>query len=362
MIKFIDLTREYNFIKTEVNQAIGRVLKSGRFILGREVESFEKEFAAYCGVKYCVGVASGTDALFLSLKALGIGVGDEVITAANSFVATALAVELAGAKPVFADVNPLTYNLDLDKIEKKISFRAKAIIPVHLYGQLTEMEEIKKIARRRGLKIIEDACQAHGASLFGKKAGAWGDAAAFSFYPSKNLGAYGDGGAIITNDKNIYEKLLFLRFYGQTEPYRSDFFGINSRLDELQAAALRVKLKYLDKWNQRRREIAAIYRQYITNPAVILPEGKNQAGHVFHLFVVRTKQRDALRKFLKKNGVETLIHYPIALTRQPVFKKLAGAKCPIAEQMAGEIFSLPMYPFLKNEEIKKIAMVINRFI
>lgn len=362
MIKSNDLKREYKFIKKEIDRAISRVLNSGRYILGDEVKSFEKEFANYCGAKYCVGVASGTDALFLSLKALNIGPGDEVITAANSFAATALAIELAGARPVFVDINPETFNLDPEKIGAKITKHTKAIIPVHLYGQLAGMETITKIARRHGLKIIEDACQAHGASFKGKKAGAWGQAAAFSFYPVKNLGAYGDGGAVITNDKKIYKKLLYLRYYGQTELYHSDFFGVNSRLDEIQAAILRVKLKYLDKRNRRRQEIAGLYHKLITNPAVILPKITGDKSQVFHLFVVRVKQRDALRRFLKKNGVETVIHYPIALNRQLAFRKLAGAKCPVAEKLAGEILSLPMYPFLKNQEIKKISSVINSFI
>ncbi|RME35204.1 MAG: DegT/DnrJ/EryC1/StrS family aminotransferase, partial [Thermoflexia bacterium] len=303
MIPVFDLTRQYAGLKEEIDAAIGRVLARGRFILGEEVATFEEEFAAACGVACAVGVASGTDALHLALRACGIGPGDEVITVSHTAVATVAAIELAGARPVLVDVDPRRYTMDPARVEERITPRTRAILPVHLYGCPADLAPLLEMARRYGLLLIEDCAQAHGARYRGRPVGSWGEIAAFSFYPTKNLGAFGDGGAVVTNDPTLAERVRLLREYGWARRYISHLRGTNSRLDELQAAVLRVKLRYLESWNARRREIAALYRELLSEGVarwgLVLPEEPPDARHVYHLYVVRTPHRDALREHLK---------------------------------------------------------------
>lgn len=358
-MQFVDFTREYKFLKKDIDGAIQKVLQRGRFILGPEVENFEKKFARYVGVKYCVGVNSGTDALYLSLLCAGIGEGDEVIIPVNTALPTAMAVIMSGARPVFIDCDEL-FLLDIKSIPRLINKKTKAIIAVHLYGQACDMDALKEISRRFNLILIEDCAQAGGVGWRGKKVGSFGDSGCFSFYPTKNLGTYGDGGAITTNNKIYYEKLLAMRFYGQADRVKCSTFGVNSRLDEIQAAILSAKLKYLDIWNKKRQEIAMFYRKLITNQDIILPSQKSKQEHIYHLFVVRIKNREAVIKILKDNGIQTLIHYPMILSRHPFLKKYAIGSFPRAKAYESEILSLPMYPFLKKQEIKKIADVLNR--
>lgn len=362
-VEFVDLKRQYKNLKKEIDAAIDKVIGKGSFILGEELKEFEREFAKYCGAKYCVGVASGTDALFLSLKAMGIGIGDEVITAPNSFMASASCISMVGARPVFADIDSKTFNIDANKIEKKITSRTKAIIPVHLYGQPADMAPIKKTAKKHNLKILEDACQAHGAKYKGTKVGNLGDIAAFSLYPGKNLGAYGDGGAVITNNKKLAEKVLMLRMYGGK---KRDFYsikGFNSRLDNLQAVILSVKLKYLDGWNAKRRKNAKLYDKFLKNSGVVLPLVMDGVLPVFQLYVIRAKKRDELRKYLAKKGISTIIHYPLPIHLQPANKDLGYKRgdFPETEKAAREILSLPIFPELTEKEIKYISQSIIDF-
>lgn len=361
-IPFGNLKKQYLSIKKELDQAIARVMNSGWYILGKEVEAFEKEFAGYCKVKHCVGVGNGMEALQISLLALGVGEGDEVITTPLSAAATSIAIIHIGAKPVFVDINPNTYNIDVDKIEKAITRKTKAIIPVHLYGQMVDMQKIRQIAKKHKLAVVEDCAQAHGASLDGIKAGAWGDVGAFSFYPSKNLGAYGDGGCVVTNNKKIAEKVRALRDYGQMGRYEHKYIGLNSRLDELQAAILRVKLRHLNKWNAQRRKMAKLYSKLLVDTPLVLPRvvGGN-ASHVWHLYVVRTKKRNQLQRYLVKHGISTQIHYPKALTDQPVIKSASKGRCPQAKRIVRDILSLPLYPELGKGEIKYICQKIKDF-
>ncbi len=360
MIPFGDLRKQYLSIKKEINQAIKNVLEKGWFVLGKEVEKFEKEFAKYCRVKHGVGTGSGFTAIQIALMALDIGSGDEVITAPNSAMATSLAISAVKAKPVFVDINPETYNIDVFKIEEKINKKTKAILPVHLFGQTAQMDMIKQLAKKYNLKVIEDACQAHGAKYRSKKAGSLGDISCFSFYPSKNLGAYGDGGMIVTNSKKIAEKVKRLRNYGQGERYVFLERGLNSRLDELQAAILRVKLKYLDKWNQERRKLAGWYHKYLSGSSLILPQEQKNCFHIYHLYVVRSKQRDRLQRYLSDNGIQTLIHYPRVNYLEKAYRDLEIKKgaCPVAEKLSQEIFSLPIYPELTKRQIERIAKAI----
>ena len=358
-IQFVDLRQDYQEIKEEINQAIQRVLESGWFILGKELEAFEKEFAKYIGVKHVIGVNSGSDALYLSVKALGIGKGDEVITVSHTFISTVDAITRNGAKPVFVDIDPETYTMDVSQIEKKITERTKAIIPVHLYGHPADMDPIMEIAEEYGLYIIEDASQAHGAEYKGRKVGSIGHVACFSFYPTKNLGAYGDGGAIVTNDDELAENLRMLRNYGSSKKYYHDFVGVNSRLDEIQAAVLRVKLGHLDEWNEKRRKIAKLYNELLEDSDVITPIEKEWAKHVYHLYVIRHRERDKLHQYLLKNGIKTQIHYPVPVHLQKAYLDLGiRAKLPVTERISREILSLPMFPYLTDAEIEKIAMVV----
>jgi dTDP-4-amino-4,6-dideoxygalactose transaminase len=358
-VKFLDLQKQYRSIKTEIDEAIEKVLNSQSFVLGTELEAFEKEFASYIGIKYAVGVNSGTDGLILSLLALGIGSGDEVITPVNSFIATSLAITHVGAKPVFVDCDPDTYQIDVSKVEKNINKKTKAILPVHLYGAPCEIDKIKTLAKENKLFLIEDACQAHGATLNNKKVGTFGDLGVFSFYPGKNLGAYGDGGAVVTNSKTIYEKLKKLRNYGQSKKYIHEEFGVNSRLDEIQAAVLRVKLQYLDEWNEKRRIVAERYinglKRYKTQ--TIIKGGSS----VYHLFVIEIKERNKIQKNLSQNGIQTLVHYPLPIHLQKAYKHLGYKQgdFPISEKKAKKIISIPLYPELSKMDQDKVIKLLH---
>jgi len=356
-IPFVGLKAEYNQTKDEVAVAFKNVMESGSFILGREVSSFESEFANYCGVKYCVGTANGLEALFLVLKAWDIGLNDEVIVPSNTYIATWLAISHTGAIPVPVEPDERTYNIDPEKIETAITDKTKAILPVHLYGQPAEMDKICKIAKKFGLKVLEDAAQGHGASYQNKKVGSLGDAAGFSFYPSKNLGAFGDGGAITTNDQELAEKIVDLRNYGSHEKYVNQVIGYNSRLDELMAAFLRVKLQYLDKWNVHRKKIANWYLEKLKSSfeKLILPVIPSWVDPCWHLFVVRSSKRDDLQFKLTKMGISTLIHYPIPPHMQKAYKHLgySSGSFPIAEKLANEVLSLPMGIHLNEELLER---------
>ena len=372
MVPFIDLKRQYKKIKGEILSATQRVYEKGRFILGEEVSAFEKEFSHYCGVRYGVGVGSGTDALYLALKAAGIGEGDEVITVANSFIATALAISFTGAKPLFVDIDPKTYTMDPNHLElllkhqkaKGSGRKIKAILPVHLYGHPAEMDSIMEIADRYDLIVIEDACQAHGAKYGKKKVGSFGAMGCFSFYPTKNLGGYGDGGMVVTNHKRHDQNLRLLRCYGERKKYEHILKGHNSRLDEIQAAILRVKLKYLDQWNGERRRKAKIYTQMLSPLGVVCPSEKKGVRHVYHLYTIKTKKRDSLQTFLKKRGIETLIHYPIPIPLQKAYRELEYHKrdLPLTNQWSRKILSLPFFPEMKESEMEEVAEGIRSFI
>ena len=363
-IPFGDVKVQYNLIKEEIDDAINRVFERGWFILGEELAVFEKEFAKYCNCLYGIGVGSGTEALHLALLALSVNSGDEVITVSNTAVPTISAISLAGAIPKFVDINPETYTMDVTKVESVITKKTKAIIPVHLYGQCVDMDPILNIAKKYNLVVIEDACQAHGALYKGKKAGSIGDVGCFSFYPSKNLGAFGDGGMVITNNAYIDERLRLLRNYGQEKRYYHKIKGVNSRLDEIQAAILTVKLKYLDRWNRLRVEKSNLYKNLLKDiVSIITPIEAKYAKHVYHLFVIRCWQRDKLQEFLLKQGVSALIHYPVPVHLQESYKDL-GYRCgdfPITEIYAETILSLPMYPELDYESIRYIVDKIKKY-
>jgi len=371
MVPFLDLTRQYKRIEEEILSAIKKVQDQGRFILGEEVSNFEEEFAHYCGVRYGVGVGSGTDALTLALKTSGIEEGDEVITAAHSFIATALAISFAGATPLFVDIDPETYTMDPNPLEdllrrqkaKDKKRKIKAILPVHLYGHPAEMSAIMDIANRYHLIVIEDACQAHGAEYSGKRVGSFGAMGCFSFYPTKNLGGYGDGGMIVTDHKKVYENLRLLRCYGERKKYQHVLQGGNSRLDEIQAAILRVKLRHLDRWNGERRRKAQLYTTLLDPLRVIRPMEKEHTRHAYHLYVIRIKKRNSLQVFLREAGIDTLIHYPIPIHLQKAYKELGYRKrdFPITEQSSREVLSLPFFPEMQESEIAEVAHQIRCF-
>jgi len=364
-IPLVDLRRQYHRIKNEVDKLIREVLESGTFILGENVEAFEKEFARYCGVKCAVGVASGTDALTLCLRALGISNRDEVITVPNTFIATVDAISHNKATPIFVDIESETYTMKISDVKQKITKRTKVILPVHLYGHPVDMDPLQEIAEQNNLYVVEDACQAHGATYKGRKVGSLGDCACFSFYPSKNLGAYGDGGIVLTNDAEIAERLRMLRDYGQEEKYTHAFIGSNSRLDEVQAAILRAKLKYLDKWIEERRRNARKYGEMLSEIwHVIPPKEKSYAKHAYHLYVIRTKYRDEMQKWLSSNGISTLIHYPIPAHFQKAYKHLSLGKSsfPVTEECSREVLSLPMFPELTEDEIHFVCHSIKEFV
>jgi len=363
-IPFVDLVRQHNTIKDDIAKAMDKVIGNSSFTVGEELNLFEQEFADYVGVKCGVGVGSGTDALRIALESLGIGPGDEVITVAHTFVATVFAIIHVGAKPVIVDVDPVTYTINAEAIDCVITPKTKAIIPVHLYGQPANMGTILEIAKKHNLYVIEDAAQGHGAKFSGKKVGTLGHIACFSFYPAKNLGAYGDAGLIATNDEDIAEKIRLLREYGQKPKNHHTIVGYNSRLDTLQAAILRVKLRYLDAWNEARRRNAALYSKMLRDlPSVGLPDVVEGRTHVYHLYVIRSKQRDALKEFFTQNNISTGIHYPTPVHLQPAYTRMYGetVSLPITEKVCKEILSLPMFPELTEQEITYVCETIKRF-
>lgn len=363
MLKFLDLHRINERYRDEIDAAIKGVIDSGWYLLGKEIEKFEKEFAHFCGVKYAIGVANGLDALIISLKALDIGEGDEVIVPSNTYIATVLAITANNAIPVLVEPDINTFNLDCDKIEAAITPKTKAIMPVHLYGRACDMTTILKIAKKYSLKVIEDSAQAHGAMHEGKRVGSFGDCSGFSFYPGKNLGAMGDGGAITTNDEFIAKKIQAIRNYGSLVKYEHLYKGMNSRLDEIQAGILSVKLSHLEQDNEKRRNVAKYYIENISNPLIILPGlGINdQESHVWHLFVIRTKDRDDLKKYLLDNDIETVIHYPTPPHKQKAYEEYGDLILPISEQIHREVLSLPISPIMTLEEIQKVVETINKY-
>lgn len=362
MIPFFDLKKQYEAIKAEIDAATARVYAGGWFILGPEVEAFEQEFAQYIGVKHGIGVGSGTEALHLALRALGVGKGDEVITVPNTAVATVAAIELAGAMPVLVDVQNDSMTMNPDAFAAAITPQTRAVIPVHLFGQSADLDPIIGIARQYHLAVVEDCAQAHGASYRRQRVGSYGDIAAFSFYPTKNLGAYGDGGAVVTNDTRLAEKVKLLRQYGWRTRYESEISGVNSRLDELQAAILRVKLKHLDEWNRARRERAAVYTELLPGRRVQPPTEMPYGEHVYHLYVTQSPMRDYLATYLKAREIGTAIQYPTPIHLQTAYAHLAkrGA-LPVAERLAHEILSLPLYPELPMEDVHAVAEAVRTF-
>ena len=359
----VDPRANYLAHKDEIDAAIARVLTSGRYILGQEVTTFEQEFADYIGVKFGIGVGSGTDALHLALRACGVGAGDEVITVSHTAVATAAAIELSGAKPVFVDIESDTFLMDPNWIEKAMTPRTKAILPVHLYGNVAEIERICDVANRYGLHVIEDCAQSHGARYKERRSGAWGTGAAFSFYPTKNLGALGDGGMVVTNDSELATRVRSLREYGWQQRYVSETAGLNSRLDELQAAVLRVKLKYLDGSNEERRRKALIYTRRLQGENIRCPAVRKQVDPVYHLYVIRTQERDSLRDFLRGQGIQTLIHYPVPVHLQNAYKRLGcgPGNLPVTDECSRQILSLPLYPEMPESEIEEVLFQIENF-
>ena len=363
MIKATDFSFVTKRINKELKEATNRVIDSNWYILGKEVENFEREFANYLGVKYCIGVGNGLEALHIILRAYSIGEGDEVIIPSNTYIATALAVSYAGATPIMVEPDEQTYNINPDLIEEKITKKTKAIMPVHLYGQACDMDPINEVAKKYNLKVIEDAAQAHGATYKGRKCGALGDASGFSFYPTKNLGALGDAGAITTNDKELTEKVRALRNYGSEKHYYNKYMGFNSRLDEMQASILRVKLRHLEEFNKERKMIAQLYLNGLQDTNLILPYVPEWAEPVWHQFVIRSKKRDELQEYLKLKGIGTLIHYPLPIHLQEAYKHLGYKKgdFPIAEKIAKEVLSLPIWVGLSEEFIKCIVNMIIKF-
>ena len=356
-VPFLDLSRGIAEQRAELDAAVGRVLDEARFVLGEPVRAFEEAFAAWCGAEHAVGVASGTDALELALRAVGVRPGDEVVTAANTCVPTVAAIESAGAVPVLADVDPATATLTPETVERVLTPRTRAVVPVHLYGQCADVEGLLPLARERGIAVVEDAAQAHGASVGGRRAGSLGDAAAFSFYPTKNLGALGDGGAVVTPDAAVAERARLLRSYGERERYESVVAGRNSRLDALQAAVLLVRLGRLDAWNERRRAIAAAYDAGLADAGVELPVEAPGRVHAYHLYVVRSPRRDELRAELADAGIETLVHYPRAVHEHPAYAHLAGS-LPVSERLCAEVLSLPLYPQLRDDEVERVVAAV----
>lgn len=369
MISFLDLKNINQQYRQQLIEACTRVIDSGWYIGGTELEQFEQNFAKYCGTQYAIGVANGLDALILTLRAwkeLGkLQDGDEVIVPSNTYIASILAISANQLKPVLVEPNPNTFNLDPAKIEAALTEKTKVILPVHLYGQLADMPKIMQIAKQLNLLVLEDSAQSHGAQIQGKKAGNWGDASGFSFYPGKNLGALGDAGAVTTNDAELATMLKALRNYGSHEKYKNLVPGVNSRLDEIQAAMLDVKLKYLDQETQHRRHIASLYLNGIKNPLIQLPLGDVNAEsymqHVWHLFVIRTNQREALQQYLLNHGVQTLIHYPIPPHKQQAYKEWNNLNYPISEQIHDEVLSLPMGPTLSAVDAERVIALCNQF-
>jgi len=362
-IPFVSFEPMHQEIEAEILSKFKAVFEKNSFIQGTEVKQFEEEFAAYCGAKYCIGCGNGLDALYLVLRAYGIGTGDEVIIPSNTYIATALAVTYAGAMPIFVEPDLATYNIDPKLIESAITEKTKAIMAVHLYGQTADMDPILALAKKYNLKVIEDSAQAHGAMYNGVRAGNLGDAAGFSFYPGKNLGALGDGGAVVTNNKELADKIRAIANYGSDRKYHHLYKGTNSRLDEVQAAFLRIKLKNLEKWNQSRRQTAKKYLEGITNPLVVKPVVADYAEHVWHLFVLRAENRDRFVEYLNNNGIGTTIHYPIPMHMQGAYEDLGlkeGA-LPLAEKICSEVVSIPMWYGISEEMIQFVIKKINEW-
>jgi dTDP-4-amino-4,6-dideoxygalactose transaminase len=359
-VPFLDLKRQCSPIQDEIRDAFQRVLDTCHFASGPFVETFEREFARYCGVRHCVCVNSGTSALHLAVLACGVGPGDEVITVPFTFIATAWAISYVGAKPIFVDIEPESYTIDVSQVERAITPRTRAILPVHLYGQMADMTPLKQICERHNLALIEDAAQAHGAEYFGQRAGSIGRVGCFSFYPTKNLGAVGEGGAITTDDDAIAERARALRDHAQTTKYKHEELGFNYRMDGLQAAVLTVKLKYLDRWNSARRDLAARYNSLLSDTPLALPMEANGRRHVWHLYVVGHSKRHSLRETLTKAGIETGLHYPIPVHLQPAYAHLqhAAGNFLVAEKASRECLSLPLYPELSEEEQIRVAEII----
>ncbi|MTI83706.1 MAG: DegT/DnrJ/EryC1/StrS family aminotransferase [Firmicutes bacterium] len=360
-IPLLDLKAQYDSIKVEIDAAVLGVLESGHYVMGPNVKALEQEIAEYCGTNYAVGVANGTDALILSLEAYGISSGDEVITTPYSFFATAEAISRVGANPVFVDIDERTYNINVSQIESKITKQTKAILPVHLFGQMALMDKIMDIAQRHKLIVIEDACQAIGANYKGQKAGSWGHAACFSFFPTKNLGGYGDGGIITTNDEGFAETVKMLRFHGSRRKYYNEAIGHNSRLDELQAAILRVKLKYLDRWNEARREKAEQYNYLLQRSDLVLPYAISEGKHIYHLYIVRHNKRADVVAGLKEYGSGCGIYYPVPLHLQDAYEGVfQKGTLPVVEQMSEETFALPLFPEMSNDQLNNVASCLRK--
>ena len=366
MIPFLSLKDLNDSFQPELNQALCRVSDSGWYLLGNEVKTFEQSFAQYCGTKHCIGVANGLDALVLILRAykeLGLMKdGDEVIVPANTYIASILAISANHLTPILVEPNEATYAIDPTLIESKITSKTKAILTVHLYGQISDMDAINMIAQKHNLKVIEDSAQSHGALYTGKRSGNLGDASGFSFYPGKNLGCLGDGGAVTTNDDELAQAIRTLANYGSQQKYVNEFKGMNSRLDEIQAAVLSVKLPRLDQDTERRREIAQMYLEGIQNAAIALPFVAKPEGHAWHLFVIRSKERAKLQSYLSENGIQTLIHYPIPPHKQAAYREWNEMSFPITENIHNEVLSLPMSPTLSNEQVSKVIDAINKFL
>jgi dTDP-4-amino-4,6-dideoxygalactose transaminase len=364
-IQLVDLKKQYESIRPEIDSVITEILAKTAFIGGTYVKDFEEAFASFCGVKHCIGVGNGTDALFIALKCLGIGPDDEVIVPANSFIATAEAVTQAGARVVFADIDPRTYNIDASRLGERISRRTKAVIPVHLYGQPADMDPILELAKRHGLKVIEDAAQAHGAEYKGRRIGSIGDCACFSFYPGKNLGAYGDAGALVTSDDALARKARMFANHGRIDKYDHELEGVNSRLDALQAAILRVKLRYLPQWTEARRANAYLYNRFLADADLVTPKEMENVKAVYHLYVVRTGNgnRQDFQNFLQSRGISTGVHYPIALPNLKAYRYLGHREDDYREatRASGEIVSLPLYPELEEEQIRYIADAVKAY-
>jgi dTDP-4-amino-4,6-dideoxygalactose transaminase len=359
-IPLCDLYAQYLTIKSDIDAAIERTIVRSAFIGGEDLRAFEAEFAEYCEAKACVGVGNGTDALYLALRGLGVGSGDEVITVAHTFIATAETITLTGARPVFVDIREDTMLMDPDALEAAITARTRAIVPVHLYGQPCDMDRILEVARRHGLKVVEDAAQAHGARWRGKRVGSFGDAACFSFFPGKNLGAYGDGGAVVSQDEALIHRIRMLANHGRTDKYIHENEGVNSRLDGLNAAILRVKLRNLDAWNAARQRHARQYIEILRGSGAILPVVNPHTESVWHLFVVRVRNRDSVQTKVQKQGIAAGVHYPVPLHRQPAYKYLAipEESLPVTERVAAHVLSLPMYPELTQEQINLIGRAV----
>jgi dTDP-4-amino-4,6-dideoxygalactose transaminase len=360
VVPYADLQSQYRSIKPEIDAAVLRVLDSAQFILGEEVVAFEREFAAYAGAKECVALNSGTSALHVALLAAGVGPGDEVVTVPFTFVATAAAIIYAGAKPVFVDVDPMTYCMDPGKVEDAITGRTKAIMPVHLYGHPADMDPILEIGRRRGITVIEDAAQAHGARYKGRPCGSMGEMAGFSFYPGKNLGAYGEGGAAVTNDPAMARTMRLLRSWGEERRYEHSLKGFNYRMDGIQGAILRVKLRHLEAWTEARRARAADYARAFAGSGVTIPTEADGCRHVYHVYAVRLRNRDATRAQLQERGIHTGVHYPIPIHLQPAYRDLGykAGDFPVSEQVAGEVLSLPMFPEMTSAQASEVAEAV----